>query len=202
MPDRKLKIEELQQLYGFSSSPLREALNRLSQEGLVSADTRRGFRVAPISYDDFADITHMRLLLDVDALRSAIAHGDVAWETNILSAFHRLERWEASLDEGPVVLNDAWSALHRDFHLSLLSGCPSPRQFAASASLFDQSERYRRFSAQYRTVPRSKKREHNKLMEATLARDAEAACGLLTDHINGTLRNVGAALARYAVADA
>jgi DNA-binding GntR family transcriptional regulator len=43
----KLKVEELQEAYGFSSSPLREALSRLSQEGLVRADERRGFRVAP-----------------------------------------------------------------------------------------------------------------------------------------------------------
>ena len=62
---RKLKVEELQSAYGFSSSPLREALSRLSQEGLVRADERRGFRVAPLSVDDLADITRMRLMLDV-----------------------------------------------------------------------------------------------------------------------------------------
>src|SRR5689334_18962161 len=64
----KLKLDELQGLYGYSSSPLREALSRLSQEGLVRADERRGFRVAPISAEDLADITHMRVMLDVPAL--------------------------------------------------------------------------------------------------------------------------------------
>ena len=61
----KLKVEELQEAYGFSSSPLREALSRLAQEGLVRADERRGFRVAPITADDFyslgaffADVDH------------------------------------------------------------------------------------------------------------------------------------------------
>ena len=42
----KLKIEELQAAYAYSSSPMREALSRLSQQGLVSADERRGYRVA------------------------------------------------------------------------------------------------------------------------------------------------------------
>ena len=48
-PGEKLKLEVLQAHYGLSSSPLREALNRLAQEGLVSTDERRGFRAAPMS---------------------------------------------------------------------------------------------------------------------------------------------------------
>jgi DNA-binding GntR family transcriptional regulator len=193
-PGQKLKIEELQEVYGFSSSPLREALNRLSQEGLVSADPRRGFRVAPISLADLQDITHMRLLLDVQALRASIEHGDDAWEANAIAAFHRLEKVESRLGEGPTVLNDEWGVLHRGFHLALIAACPSERQRAACASLFDQSERYRRYSARFRTVPRNKKRDHIKLLDMVLARDADKACELLSAHINGTLKNVDAAL--------
>ena len=73
-PESKLKVEALQNHYGFSSSPLREALNRLVQEGLVKADERRGFRVAPMSPHDLADITKMRLMLDVTALHESIQH--------------------------------------------------------------------------------------------------------------------------------
>jgi DNA-binding GntR family transcriptional regulator len=75
----KLKVEELQATYGVSSSPLREALNRLAQEGLVRADERRGFRVAALSLDDLHDITQMRLMLEVHALREAIERGSDAW---------------------------------------------------------------------------------------------------------------------------
>jgi len=191
--DTKLKVEELQASYGFSSSPLREALSRLSQEGLVRADERRGFRVAALSPEDLGDITRMRLMLDVHALRESIEHGDDAWEEAIVAAFYRLEKVEARLPDGPVILDDEWSALHRDFHAVLLAACPSPRQLAWSASLFDQAERYRRFSARYRKSARRKSNEHKKLMDATLRRDADTACALLTDHIRGTLRNVQAA---------
>src|SRR6478736_1205382 len=104
----KLKVEELQAAYGYSSSPLREALSRLAQEGLVRADERRGFRVAPISEDDLADITRMRVLLDVPALREAIAHGDDAWEAAVLAAYHRLEKVESRLGDGPVILDNGW----------------------------------------------------------------------------------------------
>jgi DNA-binding GntR family transcriptional regulator len=197
-PDTKLKLDELQGRYGFSSSPLREALNRLAQEGLVRADERRGFRVASISPQDLADITRMRVMLDVPALREAITRGDDAWEAAIVAAFHRLERVESRLSDGPVVLDDEWTLLHRDFHFALVAACSSERQLVWSGSLFDQAERYRRFSARHRQTSRRKNDEHRRLMNATLRRDADTACALLEEHILGTERNVRAALQKMA----
>ena len=190
----KLKVEELQAAYGFSSSPLREALSRLTQEGLVRADERRGFRVAALSVEDMADITRMRLMLDSHALGEAIQHGDDRWEAAIVAAFYRLEKVESRLGDTQVVLDDEWTGLHRDFHFALIAACPSERQLAWSASLFDQAERYRRYSARFRKTVRRKSSEHKRLMEATLRRDGATACALLEEHIRGTERNVQAAL--------
>ena len=194
----KLKLDELQGNYGFSSSPLREALSRLTQEGLVRADERRGFRVAPISSEDLNDITHMRRMLDVQALRSAMELGDDAWEAAIVAAFHRLEKVESRLSDGPVILDDEWSEVHRAFHTALIAACSSERQKVWSASLFDQAERYRRFSARHRVAGRRKSNEHRKLMDATLRRDMGTACALLEEHILSTQRNVEAAMHRAA----
>ncbi|HSV34168.1 MAG TPA: GntR family transcriptional regulator [Ramlibacter sp.] len=190
----KLKVDELQEAYGFSSSPLREALSRLAQEGLVRADERRGFRVAPITSDDLSDITRMRLMLDVQALAESIEHGGDAWEAAIVSTYYRLEKVESRLGDGPLILDEEWSGLHRDFHASLLAACPSERQRNWSLSLFDQAERYRRYSARYRKAPRRKLNEHKKIMEATIRRDTKTACALLQDHILGTQRSVEAVL--------
>ncbi len=189
-PEAKLKMETLQSLYGFSSSPLREALNRLTQEGLVNADERRGFKVAPISPEDLADITKMRLMIDVPALREAIQLGDDAWEAGIVSSFHRLSKIESRLPDGPVVLDTEWSQHHRAFHMSLIAACPSERQLAWSMSLFDQAERYRQFSARNRRVMKRKDEEHKILMKAVLNREAEQAVALLAEHIESTQRNV------------
>lgn len=189
----KLKIDELQVAYGLSSSPLREALSRLAQEGLVRADRRRGFRVAPITAEDMADITRMRLMLDVQALGDAMACGDDGWEAAIVAAFYRLEKVESRIGEGPTMLDDEWSSLHREFHAALIAACPSPRQRAWSASLFDQAERYRRYSSSQRRTLRSKTNEHKKIMDAALKRDVKVAIALLRDHILGTQRNVEAA---------
>lgn len=191
-PGAKLKMDVLQERYGYSSSPLREALNRLVQEGLVTADGRRGFRAAELSLSDLRDINHMRLLLDPQALGEAIAHGDDHWESQIVAVFYRLEKIEARLGDGPVVLDDEWSGLHRDFHEALIAGCRSTRQKALCASLFDQAERYRRYTARHRRSARRKSTEHRRLMEATLARDSSTACALLAEHIRSTQRNLEA----------
>lgn len=194
-PESKLKVDTLQQMYGFSSSPLREALNRLVQEGLVRADERRGFRVTPISPSDLADITKMRLMLDIPALMESIHAGDDAWEAEIVAAFHRLEKIESRLPQGPVVLDAEWSQRHRDFHMALIAACPSERQLSWSMSLFDQAERYRHFAARNRTVSKKKDEEHRTLMKAVLRRDGETAAALLCEHIRSTQTNVMAAFA-------
>ncbi len=195
-PGSKLKLEQLQAQYGYSSSPLREALNRLVQEGLVLADERRGFRVGPVSKEDISDITRMRLMLDLPALRESIEHGDDEWEARLLAAFHHLELVEGRLPEGPVVLDEEWSRRHKAFHLALLAACPSARQLAWCESLFDQAERYRHISARFRQAARRKSDEHRRLLQAALRRDAETAVALLDDHVRGTERNVHAALKR------
>jgi len=189
----KLKLDTLQQHYGLSSSPLREALSRLTQEGFVRSDERRGFRVAALSLDDIADITRMRLMVDTEALRDAMINGIDEWEADIVAAFHRLDRIEAKLGDGPLLLNDEWTALHRNFHLALLSACSSERLRNLSAGLFDQAERYRQISARARKVARRKGNEHKRIMDAVLRRDIETACELLREHISSTHRNVEAA---------
>jgi DNA-binding GntR family transcriptional regulator len=152
--------------------------------------------VPQLSAADMQDITGMRLLLDLQALREAIAVGDDAWEAAIVASFHRLEKIEQRFGDGPTVLDDEWTALHRDFHQTLIAACPSERNLTWSASLFDQAERYRRFSAHHRQTPHNKHLDHKRLMEAVLHRDADTACVLVAEHMRSTQRNVEATLLR------
>jgi DNA-binding GntR family transcriptional regulator len=108
----------------------------------------------------------------------------------VVAAYHRLEKVESKLGDGPVVLDDDWGALHRSFHMALIAACPSDRLRAWSSSLFDQAERYRRASARLRQTSRRKSNEHRKIMDAALGRDADTACGLLSEHIKNTQKNV------------
>lgn len=195
-PGFKLKVDALSKAYGISSSPIREALNRLAQEGVVHASDNKGFRVAPISVADFNEISRIRILLESEALADSIEYGDDVWEGNVLAAFHRLSVAEKRLGEGPVALQDDWAERHKAFHFALFSACPSALLLGMIDSLFDRAERYRRFSAMHRQTERHKSNEHQTLMKATLARDKDKAVGLLRKHIERTKDSIADAIAR------
>jgi GntR family carbon starvation induced transcriptional regulator len=193
-PGERLRVEELGQRFAVSSSPLREALNRLVAIGLVDAFENRGFRVAPLTVEGMADLTRVRLLVEGEALRDAIGHGDDRWEAGLVAAAHALALVEQRLRDVAPALDDTWSARHRAFHMAIYAGASSPLLHTLVGQLFDAAERYRRFSARHRTLPRSKTAEHQRLLEAVLARDAPRAGDLLAHHVTATERSVTAAL--------
>lgn len=193
-PGARLRVEELSQRFSVSSSPLREALNRLSEQGLVRALENRGFRVAPLTAAGVSDLARVRTLVECDALRDAIAHGTDAWEAHAVAAGHALALAERRLGDQPRSLDDDWAARHRAFHLSLYAACTSPMLLDLADVLFDNAERYRRWAARWRQAPRHKHNEHQQLLKAALSRDVERAVELLRLHISRTEQLVSAAL--------
>jgi DNA-binding GntR family transcriptional regulator len=192
-PGDPLRLEPLRTSFGASFTTLREALMALVADGLVAAEGQRGFHVAPISLEDLCDITNTRVLIEVEAIRLAIAKGDDEWEIRIMSALHRLNRIEERLKTLPGEdLN--WRRAHREFHQALISACGSPTLLAIHDTLFDRSERYRSASAAYRPHDRNKVGEHRSIMSATLGRDTGLAVKLIEKHIRDTADNV----AKYA----
>lgn len=195
-PGTKLKVDALSKAYGLSSSPIREALNRLAQEGIVTASENKGFRVAPITVADFHEITRIRRLLEGEALADAIERGDDQWEGDALAAFHRLSMVEKRMGKGPLALDDDWAERHKAFHFALFSACPSTLLLGMVDSLFDRAERYRRFSARHRQSERHKSNEHQELLDAALARDKDKAVALLREHIGHTESSISQAIER------
>jgi GntR family carbon starvation induced transcriptional regulator len=191
----KLTIDVLQRDLEISSSPLREALNRLVAENLVVSDERRGFRAAPVTVKDLTDLTAMRVVVEPGALAASMKAGSDAWESQVVAAFYRLDRIERRINAGQMSRDDEWTSRHKEFHLSLISASGSERLVTLCARLFDQSERYRRLSASFRHKPRNTASEHKKLMEAALSRDPKAV-SLLRKHIELTTKHVASALNR------
>jgi GntR family carbon starvation induced transcriptional regulator len=193
-PGERLRVEDLTKRFAISSSPVREALSRLSEQGFVKALDKRGFRVAPLTVEGIVDLTRVRYLLECEALSDAIAHGDDAWEASIVAAGHSLALSEQRLSSNAVALDNAWSERHRAFHLAFYASCSSPLLLDLVTELFDRAERYRRYSASHRVAERSKHNEHEELMQAVLSRDANRSVACLRKHIGGTERRVSEAL--------
>jgi GntR family carbon starvation induced transcriptional regulator len=182
-PGDRLRFNELKARYGFGVGPLREALSHLVADGFVRLQKQRGYSVAPLSDDDLRDVAAMRQYIDVLALRRSIENGDLDWEASVVASFHRLSKIDIRAKGSPNSLNDAWEVEHRVFHFALISACGSPLLIQYHRNLFDMSERYRRMSFAAAPEGRDVAREHQRIMEATLARDADRACQLLEKHI-------------------
>lgn len=189
-PGARLRVEHLKDDYGVGAGTLREALTRLVADSLVVAQGQRGFRVAPISVADFEDITATRVLLETEALRQSIAHGDVHWEGELAAAFHRLTRAQEKLGRRSGPRLDEWEERNRVFHECLIAACPSRWTRHFVGILYRQSERYRRLALSRRPVPRDLQAEHRAIYEATLDRDARRASAALAEHIRATLAAV------------
>jgi DNA-binding GntR family transcriptional regulator len=192
LPGSKLAIEALAERYASSPTPLREALNRLVADGLVGRREQRGFVVAGISADDLAEITRTRCWLEEIALRESIASRSTAWEEALVLAHHRLARTPRSLADDHFENNPAWEPLHRAFHRALIGGCGSRWLLGFCEQLADQHHRYRRLSAPRAFAKRGVKDEHQQLLDATLAGDAEAAVALLRAHFQRTAQVIQA----------
>lgn len=195
-PGSKLRVERLKSMYGFGASPIREALARLSGDGLVLIEERRGFFVTGVSPEELWDVTTMRLDLETKALRGAIERGDDTWEANIVAAGHRLSKLDEELRSG--VPSENWEKRHAAFHQALVSACGSKWLLHFRAVLFDQSERYRRLSLVQTHIERDVPEEHVELARATLSRDADRACQLLATHIRRTAEIVAESTIRVA----
>ena len=183
LPGEKLRIEVLRTRYNVGGTPLREALNRLSTEGLVAQSDQRGFRVTPVSADDLLELTRTRCWINEVALRESIARGGRDWEEQVLLALHRLSRVPVVIDNSR--MNPDFSELHRGFHGALLAGCGSRWLIDFNDLLFDCAERYRNLLAVMGTV-RDVHGEHRAIAEAAIERKTALAIGLLNDHYEKT----------------
>src|ERR1700748_525348 len=132
-PGKKLKMVELTERFGVSQSVIREALTRLTEQGLRVATPQRGCRVRDLSIDDIAELTETRIQIESLAVRLAVARGGLQWETGILAARHRLERTPVTPDEGRV--SEDWSGPPRAFPQALLTGCRNRRLESVANSL-------------------------------------------------------------------
>ncbi|MCC7083291.1 MAG: FCD domain-containing protein [Burkholderiales bacterium] len=190
-PGAKLLIRALCERYGVGSSPMREALNRLSRDGLVGRSDQRGFWVMPLDQEHLAELTRTRCWLNEVALRESIRRGREAWEESVVLAYHRLQRTPRYPDgHESQTYNPAWERAHRAFHSSLIAACESRWLIGFCEQLFDSADRYRYLSRVMSRARKVKRDEHRAIVDAVLARDADRAVALLNRHFDGTARLV------------
>lgn len=183
-PGQRLRLIELADRFSVSQSVVREALTRLTEQGLAASSPQQGFRVVSLSLTDLDELTEARCDIEALAFRYAVQRGTMQWESNLVAAHHMLATTPICL-EGAA--NPAWSHTHEQFHRALLAGCGNSRLLDVALSLRDSAAIYRHWS---RPIGQAGERdvaaEHKALLDVALARDSDSAAALLAEHIERT----------------
>lgn len=180
-PDERLRIEKLKTIYGIGPTPLREALQKLAQDGLVGTEGNRGFTVASLDPAEFEDLNLARSAIEKEALMLSLAKGDDAWEARVVASSYIMAKADEALTMSDSV-PDSWERSNADFHAAIVSACGSRWLLRVRAGLHDLCERYRRASVYQRLGTRDLGAEHAEISRAALARDVELTCELTERH--------------------
>lgn len=187
-PSSKLKINTLTDTYAVSLGVVREALSRLVADGLVTAESQKGFRVAPVRRGDLIDLTEARIRIETLCLADALETGDVAWEGEIVSSHHCLRHTPERQPCAPDLLSPDWARAHMRLHDALVAACGNTWMQRIRKTLYEQSERYRWLSVPLGKAKRDVAREHAALVKAALDRDINEITGLIRRHLETTTK--------------
>lgn len=178
-PGAPLREEHLAEICGVSRTPVRDALRRLEAElFVVRSDSQRTF-VADWSHEDVDEMFTLRGMLE----SHAAARAAVRISTKQLSALKRLNgSLETALSKPEPAIGKFLEG-NREFHRILVEAAQSPRLSATLATLIEQPV-IRRTAMNYdRDQVERSTREHNELIAACEAGDAEWAQSVMHAHI-------------------
>ncbi len=165
---------------GISKIPLREALARLEQEGLVQSHVNRGFFVRDLNTDEAEEVYALRLKLEPDAIAVAAARAtpeDHRVATDTLATLYQVT------DEG----GEGVGAFNRAFHLALLRPSHQLITINILERLHVLSERYVRKHLEPLGRDDRANEEHREMLDAWLACDSDRLRELTIAHIQKTL---------------
>jgi len=181
--DLPIRQDALAAELGVSKIPLREALARLEQEGLLTSHANRGYFVQPMSSAQAEEIFELRLAIEPIAAARAARYATEADRREAIETFERLDR--AASDNLPEV-----AMRNRDFHTALVR--PGDRMLTTQVveRLTILAERY--VIAQLSPAGRDQRAhlEHRGLLDSWLSRDEAAIVSLLSQHIAATLEDL------------
>ncbi len=190
-PGERLKPADLQGAYGCSANTVRDVLLRLSKVGLVDFEIQRGFRARATSPERRRDVAKFRILLETEGATQSIMNGGLEWEAELSAAHHKLRHVEQRMALGDNVEQEmsVWSDAERAFHETLISCCDSPLLRETYANIYVQFRQQmvsqkRDFGSNYFQAIT---REHQAIVDAALARDADACRKAIYDHLKRNL---------------
>lgn len=181
-PGRHLVEDALAVELGVSRNPVRQALQRLSHEGLVQHETGRGAFVHLPSAKEVDDVFHLRILLESECARlaaSRVTPGDLRSLKEILA-----------LGDAAVKKADAVQLLELNdrFHHVIIEAADNPVMAKFMQSLRRRIRWY--FSSVVVTRATGSWEQHAEIYSALKVRDGERCASIMADHVRQTLEKI------------
>lgn len=169
-PGNEVTEAQLSVLTGLGKAPIRAALARLSQRGLVFSVQRRGYRIAPITVRDITNIYQLRLFIEPQIARLAaekVIPPDVVERLRDLAAAgYEKEDGDSTSD---------FLDKNRRFHLSIAQLTGNDRLIKLMEQLFEEMDRLFYVGLSIRNRSSEMRREHQALIDAIINGEAERA---------------------------
>jgi len=177
-PGGRINVRQLEQVFGVSHIPIREAMRRLEAEGLVVNVPQRGAVAAAASLSELDDVYDLRRLVEPQVVLRAVPKMEQSDHAAIKAAFLRLERAENGAKDVP------FSEAHWDFHWSVLAPGATGEIEKLIHKLWRVADRYVRLTES--VVVDVAHDHHSRLFEACITGDADAAASILELHLHLT----------------
>ncbi len=184
VPGEEVTEAKLALRLGLGKAPVRAALARLSQEGLVRPLPRRGYLVPPVTLRDVQDIFELRMLLEPAAAR--MAAGRVEGE--------RLRQLDSICRAGYVPGDRESEAdflrANRDFHVTIAEASGNARLANTMAGLLDEMERLLHLGLALRNRTEEMQHEHKALVDALIRGDGDTAARIAAEQVEAARKMV------------
>jgi DNA-binding GntR family transcriptional regulator len=179
LPGDRFSEHELCSRLEVSRTPVRQALFRLQQEGLVEVMFRSGWRVLPFDFDKFDQLYDLRMVLETTAVQRLCLQ-EVETSEPALQALK--DRWLVPVAErstDPVEVAE-WD---EDFHEALVRAAGNPEMARVHHEVTERIRIIRRLDFLKQMRIDATYDEHAKILRAILARKADRADLLMRSHI-------------------
>jgi DNA-binding GntR family transcriptional regulator len=171
-----LRQDEIARMFNTSRIPVREAISRLEEQGLVKSQRYKGAVVAGLSLEEASEVFDFRALVECEVIRRAVPQ-----MSPTLLAEARAYCEEFATSPNPM----DWGDLNRKFHGALYSACALPYHISVVDNAMDRIDRYLRAQLVLSDGMERANIEHLAILEACEKGDAERAAALTLAHIEG-----------------
>ncbi len=169
--------QEIALQLGMSRTPVREALIRLANEGLVEVIPRRGMRVLPVSPNDMKEI--YEILTALESMAAEILAARQPTDAELKPLVTATKAMQKALDKDDL---DGWAAADELFHERLVHMAGNKMLADAVFSYWDRAHRARMFTLRLRPKPINSTQEHMALVERLRTGDAPGASQAYREH--------------------